>query len=97
MKPDEFRKLAVRLYGHRAWQRRIADDLGVDESVISRLLKREQIKPPFDVAINAMVNQKVLHDFTAREARKLMGRHARLKKRKLAKSKLIPYAGKEPE
>jgi hypothetical protein len=80
MKPDQFKAAAVRIFGRKKWQVHLAAHLGCDVSTIHRMMKREQVAGPYEVAIAGMLEQRKREIELERAARKLLPRKLRRKK-----------------
>lgn len=93
MTPDEFARTAEKIYGRKGWKPRLARDLGVDPVTIYRIVKREQIPGPYEVALRGLAEHRRQEVALERAARKLLPkgyrkRHRRHKPLKLAARKL---------
>ena len=98
MTPDELQTAAHKIYGRKKWKPKLAADLGVNTSTIFRIMHREQVPGPVEVAVKALLENRKRQVALEREARKLLPRGYRRKNvapRKKAVRKLIPYAGQE--
>lgn len=80
MTPEQFITAGVRLYGRKRWKSLLAKDIGVDVSTIHRITHRPQVPGPYEVALNAMVEQKKRQLLLEKEARKLIPRRLRKNK-----------------
>lgn len=106
MTPAGFIKLAERLHG-KNWKSALANDLVINVSTIHNLLKRAQIPGVYEIAVKALLLQKIEQDKLEKAARRLLPRKYRKRseastaKRTLQlerrKPRLIPYAGQEDE
>ena len=77
MTPDQFILAGQRLHGKKFWKARLARDLGVNPATIHRMVKREQIPGPYEIAVKAMLENKRQRDKLEKEARKLLPRKFR--------------------
>ena len=95
MTPDQFKAAGIRLYGRKGWRTKLARDLAVDQSTIFRVMKREQIAGPYEVALRGMLENKKQRDAIEAAARKLIPRRIRRKMAKPSKGKPhVKRAGK---
>jgi hypothetical protein len=92
---DQFIKTGIRLHGRKIWKARLARDLGVDVSTIHRIAKRLLVPGPVEIAIKALVNNRIAQDKLEKEARKLLPRKLRKRSPKatLKRRKKINAAG----
>jgi hypothetical protein len=77
MNSEQFVKTGIRLHGRKVWKARLARDLGVDVSTIHRISKRLLVPGPVEIAIKALVNNRIAQDKLEKEARKLLPRKSR--------------------
>lgn len=89
MIPLDFHKLAVKIYGRKKWQSSLARDLGVDPSTIFRIMHREQVPGPYEVAIRGMWDQRKREIELEKAARRLLPRGYR--KRNVAPRRKKPH------
>ena len=80
MNPDQFKSAAVKIFGRKKWQPQLAAHLGCNVSTIHRLMKREQIPGPYEVALQGMLEHKKRQIALEKEARRLLPRKVRRKK-----------------
>jgi hypothetical protein len=80
MKPDQFKSAAVRIFGRKKWQPQLAAHLGCNVSTIHRLMKREQIPGPYEVALAGMLEHRKREIELEKAARRLLPRKVRRKK-----------------
>lgn len=80
MKPDQFKSAAVRIFGRKKWQPQLAAHLGCNVSTIHRLMKREQIAGPYEVALAGMLEHRKREIELEKAARRLLPRKVRRKK-----------------
>ena len=74
MTPADFIKTAHKIYGRKKWKPQLARDLGVDVSTIHRIVKREQVPGPYEVAIRGMWDQRQREIALEKAARRLLPR-----------------------
>jgi hypothetical protein len=96
--PADFVQTAIRVYGRKKWKPQLARDLGVDVSTIHRIVKRDQIPGPYEVALRGLIAHRQQEIVLEKAARKLVPR--KFRKRQLvpgkprpAKPRLIKAAG----
>lgn len=77
MTPIEFIKIGQRLYGRKRWKSCLARDLGIDVSTVHRMTKRELVPGPYEVAMKAMLQNRIQQEKIEKEARKLLPRKLR--------------------
>ena len=77
MTPAQFQTAAIKIFGRKKWAPQVAAALGVDRVTIYRLMKRETVAGPYEVAINGMLQNKSARDKLEKEARKLLPRKFR--------------------
>ena len=80
MNPDQFKSAATKIFGRKKWQVHLAEHLGCNVSTIHRLMKREQIPGPYEVALQGMLEHKKRQIALEKEARRLLPRKVRRKK-----------------
>ncbi len=100
MIPSSLEKSGIKLYGRKGWKSHLAAALGVDRATIFRIMQRQQVPGPYEVALRGLLEHKRRQDELDRAARALRPRKFRKKKTwkgKAKQKKLVPYAGKEPE
>ena len=102
MTPTELRSAGMKMYGKTGWRHKLATDLGVNPVTIWRMMKKERIAGPYEVAVRGMLENKKRRDEIEKAARKLLPKgyrawnkrpQKRKKKLKPGERKLIPYAG----
>jgi IS30 family transposase len=69
--PAQLLSAGHKLYGRRYWVTQLAKSLGVDRGTIYRLMKREQILGPYEVAVNGLLENWRRRMEIERAARKL--------------------------
>ena len=94
MTPDQFILAGQRLHGKKFWKARLARDLGVNPATIHRLVKREQIPGPYEIAVKAMLDNKRQRDKLEKEARKLLPRKFRKRSPRAAANRKIALVAK---
>lgn len=92
MTPADFQKTAIKIYGRKKWKAHLARDLGVDVSTIHRIVKRDQIPGPYEVAVRGLMAHRSQEIVLEKAARKLLPRKFR-KRTTPRKPKLIKAAG----
>ncbi len=97
MTPLQLQSAAHKLYGRKYWKAKLADALHVDVATIHRMMHRETVPGPYEVAIAGMLDLHKRRQALEKEARKLLPRKFRKRTtpRKPREKKLIPYAGAE--
>lgn len=80
MTPLELQTAAHKIYGRKKWKPSLARDIGVDTSTIFRIMHREQVPGPIEVAVKGLLNVRQQQIKLEREARKLLPRKLRRKK-----------------
>jgi hypothetical protein len=80
MNPDQFKSAATKIFGRKKWQVHLAEHLGCNVSTIHRLMKREQIPGPYEVALQGMLEHRKRQIALEKEARRLLPRKVRRKK-----------------
>jgi hypothetical protein len=86
MSPEQFRKVCIRVYGRRKWQIQIADALGVHQGTIFRMMHREQVPGPYEVALLGIVEHWKRQMEIEKAARKLLPRRFRYNKAALKRA-----------
>jgi methylphosphotriester-DNA--protein-cysteine methyltransferase len=86
--PADFVSTAIRVYGRKKWKPQLARDLGVNVSTIHRIVKREQVPGPYEVALNGLMEHRRQEIVLEKAARKLVPR--KFRKRRLAPGKPRP-------
>lgn len=100
MIPADFQKTAVRIYGRKKWKVSLARDLGVDPSTIFRIMHREQVPGPYEVALRGMWDQRRREIELEKAARRLLPRGYKKRNvapRKRAKPKASRVTEPSPE
>lgn len=92
MTPEDFTKIAHKIYGRKKWKAQLARDLGVDPVTVYRITKRPQVPGPYEVALNGLMEHRRKEIALEKEARKLMPRKFR-KRSAVRKPRLIKAAG----
>ena len=82
MTPIEFKTKAMRIYGKRGWVEKLARVIGVNRTTIFRMMGREQVAGPYEVALLGLVEQHRREREIEKAARKLLPRKRRVKKGK---------------
>lgn len=80
MTPDQLKTTAVKIYGRKKWQVHLARDLGVDVSTIHRIMHREQVPGPYEVALRGLAEHRRQEVILEKAARKLLPRKFRVRK-----------------
>lgn len=80
MTPAQLLTAAHKIYGRKKWKTYLARDLGVDVSTIHRIMKREQVAGPYEVALNGLLEHRKKEIALEKEARKLVPRKFRVRK-----------------
>jgi hypothetical protein len=75
--PEQFIAGAVKVYGRKKWKPKLAADLGVDVSTIHRIVKRDQIPGPYEVALRGLMAHRSQEVLLEKAARKLLPRKFR--------------------
>ena len=74
MTPAELRSAGMKMYGKTGWRVKLATDLGVNPVTIWRMMKKERIAGPYEVAVRGMLENKKRRDEIEKAARKLLPR-----------------------
>jgi phosphotransacetylase len=82
MTPEQLQTAAIKIYGRKKWKPKLAADLGINTSTIFRIMHREQVPGPVEVATKALLENRRRQVVLEREARKLLPRRVRRKKTK---------------
>jgi hypothetical protein len=93
MTPDQMKAKAIYIYGRKKWKPQLARDLGVDVSTIHRIVKREQVPGPYEVALNGLMEHRRQEIVLEKAARKLVPRKFRKRQLVPRKPRLIKAAG----
>jgi hypothetical protein len=94
MTPEQFTQAAIKIYGRKKWKPKLAAALGVDVATIFRMVKREHIPGPYEVAMNGLLEHRRQEVVLEKAARKLLPRKFRTRKTpRVLKRKLIKAAG----
>ena len=71
MTPDQFKSAAVKIYGRKKWKPSLARDLGCNVATIYRMMHREQVPGPYEVALRGLLEHRKQEIALERAARKL--------------------------
>lgn len=74
MTPPDLEKLATRIYGRKHWKSRLAQDIGMDVSSIHRMMRRDQIPGPVEVALRGLAEHRRQEVELEKAARRLLPR-----------------------
>ena len=74
MTPADLRSAGMKMYGKTGWRHKLATDLGVNPVTIWRMMKKERIAGPYEVAVRGMLENKKRRDEIEKAARKLLPR-----------------------
>lgn len=77
MTPDQFKSAAVKIYGRKKWKPSLARDLGCNVATIYRMMHREQVPGPYEVALRGLLEHRKQEIALERAARKLLPRKFR--------------------
>lgn len=74
MTPSDLEKLATRIYGRKHWKSALAKDIGMDVSSIHRMMRRDQVPGPVEVALRGLAEHRKQQVELERAARRLLPR-----------------------
>lgn len=60
MTGEEFKSAAIRLFGDKGWQSKVADSLGVDRSQVWRYTKSDSVPGPVNAAMECWLEREDL-------------------------------------
>lgn len=87
MTPDQLKTTAIKIYGRKKWKPSLARDLGLDTSTVFRMMHREQVPGPVEVAVRGLLDHRQREIELERAARKLVPR--KFRKRSPRKPKTV--------
>jgi hypothetical protein len=88
--PSQLETAAHKIYGRKKWKPSLARDLGVDTSTIFRIMHREQVPGPVEVAVKGLLQNRLAQIKIDKEARRLLSRKLKRKKIKPPKRQRLP-------
>lgn len=72
MTPIDLEKLATKVYGRKHWKSCLARDIGMDVSSIHRMMRRDQVPGPVEVALKGLAEQRRQEVDLEKAARRLL-------------------------
>jgi len=93
MTPSQLESAAHKIYGRKKWKPSLARDLGVDTSTIFRIMHREQVPGPVEVAVKGLLQNRLAQIRLEKQARRLLPRVRRVRIKPPKKRAKIRAAG----
>jgi hypothetical protein len=93
MTPSQLETAAHKIYGRKKWKPSLARDLGVDTSTVFRIMHREQVPGPVEVAVKGLLQNRLAQIRLEKEARRLLPRIRRVRIKPPKQREKIKAAG----
>lgn len=81
MTPAQFEEAGKKLFGNKHWKVKLAEALGINPATVWRMKHRKEVPGVYEVALRGLLQHKRAQDILDKEARKLLPRKFKLKRK----------------